>query len=102
MATCVRSQETMPVRLHFSRYSFLNSRSKYCSEIGGSHQSRYATLHVPEHGGHAINRHPKVRQRFPSRSSKPFPHTPKASTTLPRGLIKIGRSFPAIGLIFSG
>ena len=32
----------------------------------------------------------------------PFPHTPKASTKLPHGLNRKGRSFPATGLIFSG
>jgi hypothetical protein len=77
--------------------------SKYQNqEIGEDSQARYAPLHLPDHVPYATNSAPQVRQRFPSRSLKPLPHTPKASTTLPRGLIKIGRSFPAIGLIFSG
>src|SRR6267154_6232366 len=84
-----------------SRYSFLNSRTNNCSEIGGSRQSRYATLHVPEHVTHAMKSAPQVRQRFPSRSLKPLPtHTQGFDYTL-RGLIRKGRSFPAIGLIFS-
>jgi hypothetical protein len=41
-----------------------------------------------------------VRQRFPSRLLKPFPHTQGFDHT-PRGLIKKGRSFPTTGLIFS-
>ena len=39
-------------------------------------QGRYATLHIPEHGAHAMNGAPKVRQRSPSRPLKPLPtHT---------------------------
>ena len=73
--------------------------SKYQNRtIGENCQSRYAPLHLPSHVARVMNSAPQVRQRFPSRSLKPFPHTPMASSRLPRGRNREGRSFPAIGL----
>ena len=85
-----------------SRYSFLNSRSMNCSEIGAGGQGRYATLHVPEHVTHAMKSEPQVRQRCPSRSLKPLSTHTQGFDYTPTRTYKIGRSFPAIGLIFSG
>ena len=77
--------------------------SKYQNRtIGENCQSRYAPLHLPSHVARVMNSAPQVRQRFPSRSLKPFPHTPMASSRLPRGRNREGRSFPAIGLHLLG
>jgi hypothetical protein len=49
-----------------------------------------------------MSRAHKVRQRFPSRSLKPLPTHTQGFDYTPTRTYKIGRSFPAIGLIFSG
>jgi hypothetical protein len=85
-----------------SRYSFLNSRTRNCSEIGGSRQSRYAPLHLPDHVPHAMNSAPQSPPTVPKPFVEAPSHTPKASTRLPRGRVREGRSFPAIGLHLLG
>jgi hypothetical protein len=68
---CVRPRDR-----HFSRYSFLNTRSGDFPEIGAGGRARYAALQVPVGVAHAMNGPPQVRKRFPSRSLKPIPtHT---------------------------
>ena len=62
-------------RSAFARYLFLNTRSRMLPEIGDSGHVRYATLHVSEHVVQCYLYRSQVRQRFPRRSLKPFPHT---------------------------
>src|ERR1700730_2768936 len=58
--------------------------------------SRYALLHLLRHVARDMKSALRVRQRFPSRSLKPLPTHTQGFDYTPRGLIKIGRSFPAI------
>jgi hypothetical protein len=74
-ATCVRPRKSMRRLIGTFRYSFLNSRTKNCSEIGEDSQGRYAPLHFPDHIPHAMNSAPQVRQRFPSRFVEAPSHT---------------------------
>ena len=69
---------------YFARYLFLNIRSRDFPEIGDNGQGRYATLHVLGTSRMLCKRAHAVRQRFPSRSLKPFPHTQGFDQTLMR------------------
>ena len=64
--------------------------------------SRYALLHLLRHVARDMKSALRVRQRFPSRLLKPLPTHTQGFDYTPTRTDKIGRSFPAIGRIFSG
>ena len=67
---CVRPRDR-----HFSRYSFLNTRSGDFPEIGDGVRGRYATLHVPKGVTHAMKGAPKSTNGSQAVRRSPFPHT---------------------------
>jgi hypothetical protein len=98
MASCDGVGTPGGLNRHLSRYSNLNSRFADSPEMWNCGQTRYAPTHLPSHVGRAIKSTLKSPPTVPSRSSKPFPPTPMASTSLPCGQVNEGRSFPATGL----
>ena len=82
-------------------FVFEYQTAKISQQLATAVKLRYATLHVSEHLAHVMKRHPHCPPTVPKPFVEASSHTPKASTLVPRGLIKKGRSFPTIGLIFS-